>query len=137
MAVQVHGDEGRVARLVDNLLHRAIQQRASDIHFESLQGCFRLRFRVDGILHDQSPVSQSLRLHVINRLKIMASLDIAEKRVPQDGAFTQRLGTSHHSFRVSTFPGEHGEKVVVRILSHGTILALRELGMPDSIAARL
>ncbi len=137
MAVQVHGDEGRVARLVDNLLHRAIQQRASDIHFESLSTRFRVRFRIDGILHDQTGISQSHRLHVINRLKIMATLDIAEKRVPQDGAFTQQTSSGRHSFRVSTFPGEHGEKVVVRILSHGSTLALRQLGMPNHLAIQL
>ncbi len=137
MAIQVHGDEGRLARLVDSYLHRAIQQRASDIHFESLASSFRVRYRIDGILHDQAPISQSHRLHVLNRLKIMGSLDIAEKRVPQDGAFTQVVNGDKTSFRVSTFPGEHGEKVVVRILSHVTTLVLRELGMPDAQARAL
>jgi general secretion pathway protein E len=137
MAVQFHGDEGRLARLVDSYLHRAIQHRASDIHFESLASSFRVRFRIDGILHDQAPISQSHRLHVINRLKIMGSLDIAEKRVPQDGAFAQVVNGEKVSFRVSTFPGEHGEKVVLRILSHTTTLALRELGMPNPQAITL
>jgi len=137
MAVQFHSDDGRLARLVDTYLHRAIQQRASDIHFESLASSFRVRFRIDGILHDQTPISQSHRLHVINRLKILGSVDIAEKRVPQDGAFTQVVNGDKVSFRVSTFPGEHGEKVVVRILSHVTTLALRELGMPDPLAQQL
>ena len=137
MAIQVHGDEGRLARLVDSYLHRAIQQRASDIHFESLAASFRVRFRIDGILHDQAPISRSHRLYVINRLKILGSLDIAEKRVPQDGAFTQVVEGHKVSFRVSTFPGEHGEKVVVRILSHVTTLDLRELGMPHDQAQAL
>jgi len=137
MAVQFHSDDGRLARLVDNYLHRAIQQRASDIHFESLASSFRVRFRIDGILHDQAPISQSHRLHVINRLKILGTLDIAEKRVPQDGAFTQLVNGDKVSFRVSTFPGEHGEKVVLRILSHVTTLALRELGMPNPLAQQL
>jgi general secretion pathway protein E len=137
MAVQIHGDEGRLARLVDTYLHRAVQQRASDIHFESLSASFRVRFRIDGILHDQAPISQAHRLHVINRLKILGSLDIAEKRVPQDGAFTQVINGEKLSFRVSTFPGEHGEKVVVRILAHTTTLALRELGMPEHQAKAL
>ncbi len=137
MAVQFHGDEGRLARLVDSYLNRAIQQRASDIHFESLAATFRVRFRIDGILHDQAPISQTHRLHVINRLKVLGSLDIAERRVPQDGAFTQVVNGAKTSFRVSTFPGEHGEKVVVRILSHVETLALRELGMPDAQATAL
>jgi general secretion pathway protein E len=137
MAVQFHSDDGRLARLVDSYLHRAIQHRASDVHFESLSSSFRVRFRIDGILHDQAPISQSHRLHVINRLKILGSLDIAEKRIPQDGAFTQVINGEKHSFRISTFPGEHGEKVVVRILSHVTTLALRELGMPEPQAAAL
>ncbi len=137
MAIQVHGDEGRLARLVDSYLHRAIQHRASDIHFESLASSFRVRFRIDGILHEQSPISQSHRLHVINRLKILGSLDIAEKRIPQDGAFTQVVHGKKVSFRVSTFPGEHGEKVVVRILANTTSMALRELGMPEAHASNL
>ena len=137
MAVQFHGDEGRLARLVDSYLHRAIQHRASDIHFESLASSFRVRFRIDGILHDQAPISQAHRLHVINRLKILGSIDIAEKRVPQDGAFAQLVNGDKVSFRVSTFPGEHGEKVVLRILSHTTTLSTRELGMPQAQATAL
>ncbi|MFH1468413.1 MAG: GspE/PulE family protein [Pseudomonadota bacterium] len=137
MAVQVHSDEGRIARLVEGILLRAVQQRASDIHFESLASGFRVRFRIDGILHDQNPISEAFRLHVINRLKILASIDIAEKRVPQDGAFTDLVGTERMSFRVSTFPAEHGEKVVVRLLSNQAARPLRELGMPDAMARAL
>jgi type II secretory ATPase GspE/PulE/Tfp pilus assembly ATPase PilB-like protein len=114
-----------------------VQQRASDIHFESLASGFRVRFRIDGILHDQNPIPEVFRLHVINRLKILASLDIAEKRVPQDGAFTDLVGTERMSFRVSTFPAEHGEKVVVRILTNQAALPLRDLGMPDGMAQAL
>ena len=137
MAIQVHSDDGRLARLVDTYLHRAIQQRASDIHFESLSASFRVRYRIDGILHDQAPISKGHRLHVINRLKILGSIDIAEKRVPQDGAFTQVVKGQKVSFRVSTFPGEHGEKVVVRILAHTAALALRDLGLPEPQAKAL
>ncbi len=137
MAVQTHGDEGRVARMVDHVLLRAYKERASDVHFEPLASTFRVRFRIDGVLQEHKSIPDSYRLHVVNRLKIRANLDISEKRVPQDGGFVQLVEGTQVSFRLSTFPAHRGEKVVVRILSNVASLELRELGMPDSTATRL
>ncbi len=137
MAVQIHGEDGRVARMLESIFMRAHQARASDIHFESLPSSFRIRFRIDGLLHEQTPIPRNFRAAVISRLKVQAGLDISEKRLPQDGAFTELLRGERINCRLSTFPGESGEKVVVRLLSRIGAHELGDLGMEESMAQRL
>jgi len=108
-------DESVVAR-VDALLKHAIEHRASDIHLEPTRDELRVRFRIDGILVDQQPFSASLTASIIARLKILANMDSAERRIPQDGKFHSMHAGNEVDIRVSTFPCLHGEKMVVRIL---------------------
>jgi type II secretory ATPase GspE/PulE/Tfp pilus assembly ATPase PilB-like protein len=108
-------DESVVAR-VDALLKNAIEHRASDIHLEPTRDDLRVRFRIDGILVDQQPFSSSLTASIIARLKILANMDSAERRIPQDGKFHLMHTGNEVDIRVSTFPCLHGEKMVVRIL---------------------
>lgn len=118
-----------VIRLVDSIIADAIQKGASDIHFEPLENGLRVRYRIDGILYDQDPVDAKNMQQVVSRLKIIAHIDIAERRVPQDGTFqiTDKKGIT--DFRVSTFPSVHGETVVIRILDRSTsLMQLDQLG---------
>jgi len=116
--------------IVDRLLDTAIKMRASDIHLEPLVDGLRVRFRLDGVLHDQPLLSNTIAQQVISRLKVLSSINIAEKRLPQDGKFQIPCSGRLIDLRVSTFPALHGEKMVVRILDrsmHG--IALEQLGM--------
>lgn len=108
-------DESIVSR-VDALLKDAIERRASDIHLEPTRDELRVRFRIDGILVDQQPFSSFLTASIIARLKILANMDSAERRIPQDGKFHLMHSGNEVDIRVSTFPCLHGEKMVVRIL---------------------
>jgi len=124
---------------VDSLLNDAIKKGASDIHLEPTAQHLRIRFRVDGLLYDQNPVASAMMRQVISRLKVLAQIDIAEKRIPQDGKFTLSLEDNPIDFRVSTFPSLFGEKMVVRILDRAAhAMSLDQLGfapaMRDAIA---
>ncbi|MFH1832187.1 MAG: GspE/PulE family protein [bacterium] len=121
----------RVVDLVDAILHQAIEQGASDVHFQPDGHVLRIRYRIDGILYDRAPVAHELWFQVISRIKVISALDIAEKRVPQDGKFKVSMATRRDSidFRVSTFPSIYGEKLVVRILDRSSnLLSLDSLG---------
>lgn len=109
-------DEESVVARVDALLKNAIEHRASDIHLEPTRDELRVRFRIDGILVDQQPLSSALTASIIARLKILANMDSAERRIPQDGKFHLMHANNEVDIRVSTFPCLHGEKMVVRIL---------------------
>jgi len=111
-----HADEQSVVSRVDALLKDAIEHRASDIHLEPTRDELRVRFRIDGILVDQQPFSSCLSASIIARLKILANMDSAERRIPQDGKFHAMHAGNEVDIRVSTFPCLHGEKMVVRIL---------------------
>ncbi len=115
------GREGRVIRMVNQLLEQALRTGASDIHLEPLEDGCKVRLRVDGVLHEIPPPPRGFFLPVISRFKILAKMDIAEKRVPQDGAIALRNGDRRVDLRVSTIPAVHGEKMVLRILDKGTI----------------
>lgn len=134
------GDEaaaGAVA-LVDRILTRAVRERASDVHIEPRSAEVRVRFRIDGLLVERPAFSDAFRYSVVSRLKIMATLDIAEKRLPQDGAFRLVLDGQEIDVRLSSFPTEFGEKVVLRLLNNDkTRIGLSRLGMPDQVASRL
>ncbi len=129
----VEVDETPVVRLVDVLLTEAIKQKASDLHIEPLEDGLRVRFRVDGLLHEEAEPPAGMHAAVISRIKVMAAMDVSEKRVPQDGRFTVGTGTDAVDMRVSTIPTIHGEKVVIRILGRGGHnLQLNQLGLSEA-----
>jgi general secretion pathway protein E len=124
--------EAPVIRLVNLLITRAIELRASDIHLEPFEGDFKVRYRIDGVLHDVEAPPTRLQAAVISRIKIMAKLNIAERRLPQDGRIKLRVLGKEIDFRVSTLPTMFGESVVLRILDReSVILDLEKLGFPD------
>jgi len=122
-------EEAPVVKLVDLIIRQAIDERASDIHIEPFKGKIALRYRVDGKLFEIPPPARHLHLPIISRIKILSKLDIAEKRLPQDGAFLVKLEDRAIDLRVSTIPTIYGEKVVLRILDKGVVaLDLGQLG---------
>ncbi len=128
--------EAPVIRLVNQMLSRAVEQRASDIHVEPFEDELRVRYRIDGVLHDVDAPSKSLSAAIISRIKLMAKLNIAERRLPQDGRIKIRLVGREIDLRVSSLPTLYGESVVLRILDRSTIsVNLDTLGMEqDSLA---
>lgn len=119
---------------VDALLEKAALQRASDIHLEQTESLLRIRFRIDGVLIDQNPFAVSISEQIIARLKVMATLDSAERRRPQDGKFAVKLHNKQIDMRVSTFPSLYGEKVVVRLLDRTiNMIQLDKLGFSEEM----
>ncbi|OGX23895.1 MAG: hypothetical protein A3J51_02015 [Omnitrophica WOR_2 bacterium RIFCSPHIGHO2_02_FULL_45_21] len=114
-------EEAPVIKLVDLIIRQAIDERASDIHIEPGRNKIRLRYRIDGKLYDIPPPAKHLSLAIVSRIKILACLDIAEKRLPQDGAFMVRLEDRTIDLRVSVIPTIYGEKVVMRILDRSQV----------------
>jgi len=124
--------EGPVIRLVNLIITRAIERRASDIHFEPFEDIFQVRYRIDGVLHDVESPPRRLQAAMISRVKIMAKLNIAERRLPQDGRIMLRVKGKEIDFRVSTVPTIHGESIVLRILDKSSIvLDLERLGFRE------
>ncbi len=129
--------EALVIKLVNLIMHQAIQARASDIHIEPHERELRVRYRVDGVLHDASSPPRHLHPAIISRIKIMADMDIAERRLPQDGRVRIKLGDRMIDLRVSVIPTLHGESLVVRLLDRSTgQMALTDLGMSDDTFAQ-
>lgn len=123
-----------IIRYVNLVLAQAIRDKASDIHFEPFEHEFRIRYRIDGALMDVPPPPRALALPVISRLKVLASLNIAERRLPQDGRIRLTLAGRSVDLRVSTLPTQFGESVVLRVLDQSAVrLELAQLGMPASI----
>ena len=123
-----------IIKFVNTVLMQAIQARASDIHFEPFENEFKIRYRVDGALYEMTPPPKSLALSVTSRIKVMASLNIAERRVPQDGRIQTSMAGRNVDLRVSTLPTQFGESVVLRVLDRATVnLTLEALGMPQKI----
>ena len=119
-----------IIRYVDLILYQAIQDRASDIHFEPFETEFKIRYRVDGALYEMAPPPRHLALPVISRVKVMANLNIAERRLPQDGRIQKNIAGRQVDLRVSTLPTQFGESVVLRVLDRTTVnLNLEALGM--------
>src|SRR5438445_4907017 len=131
-------DISPVIRLVDSTIYTAIQRRASDIHIETADDAVHVKYRIDGVLQPaMRPIAKQFHSSIISRIKVMAELDIAEKRVPQDGRFKLRMPGKTIDFRVSIMPSVHGEDAVIRILDKESIseqfteLRLDILGFPD------
>jgi type IV pilus assembly protein PilB len=133
-AVEADANATPIIRFVDLILYQAIQDRASDIHFEPFENEFKIRYRVDGALYEMSPPPRHLALPVISRVKVMANMNIAERRLPQDGRIQKNIAGRSIDLRVSTLPTQFGESVVLRVLDRTTVnLDLEMLGMPDYI----
>ena len=127
-----------IVRFVDVILYQAIKAEASDIHFEPFEKDFRIRYRVDGALYEMSPPPQNLAVPVISRLKIMSGLNIAERRLPQDGRIQLRIAGRPVDLRVSTLPTAHGESVVLRVLDRSVVnLDLEVLGIDPTVLAKI
>jgi len=129
-ALAAAGEEAPVIKLANLILVQAIRDRASDIHIEPFEKSVRLRYRVDGALIDMPPPPKSLQLALTSRIKIMSNLDIAERRLPQDGRMRMRVSGKDIDLRVSLLPVVHGEKVVLRILDKSNLTAsIDKLGL--------
>ncbi|HEX3743732.1 MAG TPA: type II secretion system ATPase GspE [Bryobacteraceae bacterium] len=131
--------EAPVIRLVNAMIADAIEKRASDIHIEPFEKEFRVRFRVDGVLFNQEMPPRELKAAIISRLKLMAKLNIAERRLPQDGRIKIKILGREVDLRVSTLPTLYGESVVMRLLdrSAGDFYDLRRLGFDDRMLAKM
>ena len=127
-------EEAPVIKLANIILVQAIKDRASDVHVEPFEKMLRLRYRVDGVLLDATPPPKQMQLALASRFKIMSSLDIAERRLPQDGRMRVRVGGKDYDLRVSILPTVHGEKIVLRVLDKSNLSAsIDKLGLdPDT-----
>lgn len=131
--------EAPVIRMVNAMIADAVEKRASDIHIEPFEKEFRIRFRVDGVLREQEPPPREMKAAVISRVKLMAKLNIAERRLPQDGRIKVKSVGREVDLRVSTLPTLYGESVVMRLLdrSAGDFYDLRSLGFDDKMLERM
>ena len=129
-------EDAPVIRLINALLAEALRENASDIHIETFETSVQVRFRVDGVLREVVTPKRALAPLIVSRIKVMSKLDIAEKRVPQDGRTSLRIGGREIDVRVSVLPTGNGERVVMRLLDkQGSQLSLPNLGMnPDTLA---
>jgi type IV pilus assembly protein PilB len=127
--------EALVIKLVNLLIHQAVQERATDIHLEPHEKQLKVRYRIDGALHDAASPPKSLHPAIVSRVKILAEMDIAERRLPQDGRVRVRLGDRQIDLRVSTLPTLYGESVVIRLLDRSAgLMGMFELGMlPETL----
>ena len=133
-AVTAEANTGPIIKYVDLILDKAIAARASDIHFEPFETEFKIRYRVDGALYEMDPPPLHLALPVISRVKVMSNLNIAERRLPQDGRIQRTIGGRQVDLRVSTLPTVFGESVVLRVLDRSSVnLELETLGVPENI----
>ena len=125
-------DSAPVRKLLNLILLTGVKAQASDIHFEPFEDTFRIRNRIDGVLYEMLPVQKGLAAALVARIKVMSHLDIAERRLPQDGKIPIRIGDREVDLRISTLPTMFGESVVIRILDRKVVnLDLEKIGMPD------
>jgi len=133
-SIQAEANATPIIRFVDLVIMQAIQDRASDIHFEPFEQEFKIRYRVDGALYEMAPPPRHLALPIISRVKVMANLNIAERRLPQDGRIQRVVNGRQVDLRVSSLPTQYGESIVLRVLDRAAVnLDLETLGMPDYI----
>ncbi|MEM7227959.1 MAG: ATPase, T2SS/T4P/T4SS family [Planctomycetota bacterium] len=125
-------DDNKVVRLLNLVLLQAIKDKASDIHFEPFEAEFKMRYRIDGVLYEMVPPPKHLALPIVSRLKVMANLDIAERRLPQDGRIELVVNNNPIDLRVSVLPTMFGESVVLRVLDRSNVqLSLEKVGLRD------
>ncbi|MDP2832650.1 MAG: GspE/PulE family protein [Pseudomonadota bacterium] len=137
LAATQNAEEAPVVRLLQSVFEDALQVRASDIHVEPQEKSLQIRFRVDGVLSIATEADRKIGPALIQRLKLMADLDIAEKRLPQDGRFVIRLKKRAVDVRMSTVPVQFGESAVLRLLTGSGVSSLTDMGMPPQQLARL
>ena len=131
-ALEASVDEAPVVKLVNTIITRAINERASDIHIEPGEKDLRVRFRIDGVLHEAMSTPRAIANAMVSRLKIMADINIAERRLPQDGRISLKVSGKQIDLRVATLPSVYGEKVVLRILDRSSVmLELTDLGFGE------
>ena len=132
--IEAEANSAPIIRYVDLVLYQAINEGASDIHFEPFEKDFKIRYRVDGALYEMAPPPIHLSLPILSRIKVMSNMNIAEKRVPQDGRIVKHIGEKQVDMRVSTLPTQHGESIVLRVLDRSNVnLSLEMLGMPTAV----
>ncbi len=132
--IQASTDDAPIVRYVNLLILQALNERASDIHVEPTAGELRIRYRIDGVLHDVSTAPRSIAAAVTTRLKVMADMNIAEHRIPQDGRISLSVGSKGVDLRMATLPTIHGEKVVMRVLDKSSVvLGFNDLGFDDDL----
>lgn len=128
---EAEANSAPIVKFVDLVMTQAIKERASDIHFEPFETEFKIRYRVDGALYEMAPPPLHLALPVISRIKVMANMNIAERRIPQDGRIMTVVNGKPVDMRVNSLPTQHGESVVLRVLDRSSVnLDLEQLGMP-------
>ena len=121
----------KVVQAVNQMIIQAYQDKASDIHLEPSREIVRVRYRIDGLLEEKIKLSKEMHLPVVSRIKILGGLDIAERRVPQDGRVRLKMGGNVLDLRLSTYPTLHGEKVVMRLLSKDAVIGIESLGFSE------
>ncbi len=132
--LEAEANSAPVIRYVDLVLFHAIKEQASDIHFEPFETEFKIRYRVDGALYEMQPPPLHLALPIISRVKVMSNLNIAERRIPQDGRMVKHIGDRQVDMRVSSLPTQHGESVVLRVLDKSAVsLDLGALRLPKHV----
>lgn len=132
--LEAEANSAPIIRYVDLVMYQAIRERASDIHFEPFEDDFKIRYRVDGALYEMAPPPQHLQLSITSRIKVMANLNIAERRLPQDGRIMKTIAGQPVDMRVSTLPTQFGESVVLRVLDRSSVnLDLENLNLPPYI----
>ena len=133
-SVEAAASSAPVVRFVNLVLYQAVTDRASDIHLEPFEKDFKIRYRVDGALYEMAPPPANLALAIISRIKVMANLNIAERRVPQDGRIALTVAGHAVDLRVSCLPTVHGESVVLRVLDRSVVsLDLENVGLPEDV----
>ena len=133
-SMEEEANSAPIMRYVDLVLFQAIREKASDIHFEPFENEFKIRYRVDGSLYEMAPPPKHLALPIISRVKVMSNMNIAERRIPQDGRIVKQIGEQHIDMRVSSLPTQYGESVVLRVLDRNSVnLNLTALGLPPHI----
>jgi type IV pilus assembly protein PilB len=132
--IQAVTEEAPIVRYVNLLILQALNERASDIHVEPTETDLRIRYRIDGVLHDVSTAPRAISAAVTTRLKVMADLNVAEHRIPQDGRISLNVGSKGIDLRMATLPTIHGEKVVMRVLDKSSVvLGFTDLGFDDDL----
>ena len=132
--IESMADQTPIIKFVNLVIGQAIRDKASDIHFEPFEHEFKIRYRIDGSLYEMAPPPKALALPILSRIKVLASLNIAERRVPQDGRIKINIGGRSVDLRVSTLPTQFGESVVLRVLDQSAVrLDISQLGMPQDV----